>query len=194
VTHFLVDLLSSPWAYAIVFGIAALDAVLPVVPSESLAISAGVLAGIGKLELAPAVAAAGIGAFVGDTTSYLLGRTLGQPARRRLFRGERATRALAWAERLLDERGGYLIVVARFVPGGRTATTFTAGMVKFPAPRFFAFEAIAAAGWATYAVMLGYLGGRVFEKQPLLALGIALGIAFGITAVVEVVRRLRAKR
>jgi membrane-associated protein len=191
VFQFLFDLLSSPWAYAIVLGIAALDAVFPAVPSESLAITAGVLSGVGKLHLAPSIAAAAIGAFLGDSTSYVLGRTLGVRARERLFRGERSQRALGWAERTLDERGGYLIVVARFVPGGRTATTFTAGMVHFPAPRFVGFAGIAAVAWASYAVLLGYLGGRVFEQNPLLALGVALGIAFAITAVVEAVRRFR---
>jgi membrane-associated protein len=192
--HFLFDLLSSPWAYAIVLGIAALDAVLPAVPSESLAITAGVLAGVGKLHVAPTIASAAAGAFLGDTTSYVLGRTLGQRVRRRLFRGARAERALGWAERMLAERGGYLIVVARFIPGGRTATTFTAGMVRFSAWRFVGFAAVAAICWATYAVMLGYLGGRIFEESPLLALGVALGIALGITVAVEAVRRFRPKQ
>jgi membrane protein DedA with SNARE-associated domain len=188
---FLFDLLSSPWAYPIVFGIAALDAVLPAVPSESLAITAGVLCGVGKLHLAPTIAAAALGAFLGDTTSYVLGRTLGPRVRGRLFRGKRSERALDWADRMLKERGGYLIVVARFIPGGRTATTFTAGMVRFPAWRFVGFAAVAAIGWSVYAVMLGYLGGRIFEENPLLALAVALGIALTITAVVEAVRRFR---
>ncbi|HET7044803.1 MAG TPA: DedA family protein [Gaiellaceae bacterium] len=188
------ELLTSPWAYAIVLGIAALDAVFPLVPSESVAITAGVLAGVGDLDLQPAIAAAAVGAFAGDSTSYALGRKVGGPARRRLFHGERATRALAWAEGMLEKRGGYLIVVARFVPGGRTATTFTAGMVRFPAPKFLGFAALAAICWASYAVLLGYLGGRAFEEQPLLALGVALAIAFAVTLVVEGFRHLRRTR
>src|SRR4051812_50006569 len=102
--HFLFDLLSSPWAYAIVLGIAALDAVFPAVPSESLAITAGVLAGVGKLHVVPTIAAAAVGAFVGDSTSYLIGRKLGRRVQARLFRGDRSQRALAWAEKTLDER------------------------------------------------------------------------------------------
>jgi membrane-associated protein len=191
VFQFLFDLLSTPWAYVIVLGIAALDAVFPAVPSESLAITAGVLAGLGKLHLLPVLGAAIVGAFVGDTTSYTLGRTLGVRARDRLFRGDRSQKALRWARGTLDDRGGYLIVVARFIPGGRTATTFTAGMVHFPAWRFVGFAAIAAVCWGTYAVLLGYIGGRIFEQRPLLALGVALGVALGITLVVETVRRFR---
>ncbi|HWC56847.1 MAG TPA: DedA family protein [Sphingomicrobium sp.] len=190
-TQALIDLLSTPWSYAVILGIAALDALMPVVPSETLAITGGVLAGLGELHLGTVIASAAVGAFVGDSCAYLLGRTIGPPARERLFRGRRARRVLDWAEKQLGERGAYLILIARFVPGGRTATTFTAGMVRFRAAVFFPIAAVAAAAWAAYAVLLGYYGGRVFEEQPLLALGVALGIAFCVTAAVEVARKLR---
>lgn len=190
-TQALIDLLSTPWSYPVILGIAALDAVVPVVPSETLAITGGVLAGIGDLHLGTVIASAAVGAFVGDSCAYLLGRTIGPPARERLFRGRRARRVLDWAEKQLGERGAYLILIARFVPGGRTATTFTAGMVRFRAAVFFPIAAVAAAAWAAYAVLLGYYGGRVFEEQPLLALGVALGVAFCVTAAVEVARKLR---
>jgi membrane-associated protein len=191
VAQALVDLLSTPWSYVVLFGIAALDAVVPVVPSETLAITAGVLAGLGKLHLGTVIPAAAAGAFIGDSSMYLIGRKFGRPARERLFRGPRAQRVLGWAEKQLDERGPYLILIARFVPGGRTATTFTAGMVHFRAAVFFPLAAVAAVAWACYAVLLGYFGGRVFEERPVLALGIALAIAFGVTAVVELTRKLR---
>jgi membrane-associated protein len=193
-TQALVDLLSTPWSYAVILGIAALDALVPVVPSETLAITGGVLAGLGDLDLLTVIAAAAIGAFAGDSSAYLLGRTLGRPARERLFRAGRAQRALVWAEKQLAERGPYLILIARFVPGGRTATTFTAGMVGFRAVVFFPIAAVAAVAWACYAVLLGYYGGRIFEDRPLLALAVALGIAFAVTAVVELTRRLRRRR
>jgi membrane-associated protein len=190
-TQALIDLLSTPWSYAVIFGIAALDALVPVVPSETLAIIGGVLAGLGDLHLGTVIASAAVGAFVGDSSAYLIGRAIGPPARERLFRGRHARRALDWAETQLGERGPYLILIARFVPGGRTATTFAAGMVHFRAVVFFPIAAVAAVAWAGYAVLLGYYGGRVFEKQPFLALGVALGIALGVTAVVELARKLR---
>jgi membrane-associated protein len=190
-TQTLIDLLSTPWSYAVIVGIAALDALVPVVPSETLAITGGVLAGLGELHLGTVIAAAAVGAFIGDSSAYLLGRKIGPPARERLFRGRRVRRVLAWAEVQLAERGPYLILIARFIPGGCTATTFTAGMVRFRAAVFFPLAAVAAVGWASYAVLLGYYGGRAFEEHPLLALGVALGIAFGVTGVVELTRKLR---
>jgi len=190
-TQALIELLSTPWSYAVIVGIAALDALVPVVPSETLAITGGVLAGLGELHLGTVIASAAVGAFIGDSSAYLLGRRLGGRARERLFRGERARRLLKWAERQLGERGPYLILIARFVPGGRTATTFTAGMVRFRAVVFFPIAAVAAVAWACYAVLLGYFGGRAFEERPLLALAVALAIAFGVTALVELARKLR---
>ncbi len=173
-------------------GLSAGDAVLPALPSETAVILAGVLCTTGpKLTLGWVVAAAALGAFVGDNTSYALGRYAGKPMQRRFFSGERSTRALTWARGHLDERGGMLVVVARFVPGGRTATTFTCGLTHFSWRRFVGFSALAAILWALYGALLGYFGGHAFEDRPVLAVFVALGIAFGITIAVEGVRKLR---
>jgi membrane-associated protein len=138
------------------------------------------------------LALAAAGAFCGDNASYALGRSLGRPVRRRLFAGERARRRLEWAQRFLQERGSYVLVVARFIPGGRTATTFTSGLVRLSWPRRFApYIAVAAVTWSAYSVLLGYLGGRTFRDRPLYALLLAFAIAAGITVLVEFVRRLR---
>ena len=188
------ELITGPWAYAVVFGLAALDAVFPVVPSESTAIAAGVLAGSGDLVLSYVIVAAGVGAFIGDSTAYWIGRSLGRTILgHRLFRGERGAKAVGWAERTLEKRGGYLIVVGRFIPGGRTATTFTAGSVHYSVLRFSLFAGIAAAIWATYAALLGYLGGRIFTDRPWLGLVVALGLALAITGLVELGRKLASR-
>jgi membrane protein DedA with SNARE-associated domain len=190
-TDTLVELLSTPWSYAVILGIAGLDALVPIVPSETLAITGGVLAARGELHVGTVIAAAAAGAFVGDSSTYLLGRKLGRPARDRVFRGRRMRRALGWAERQLAERGPYLILIARYVPGGRTATNFTAGIVHFRAAVFFPVAAVGATTWACYAVLLGYFGGKFFEERPSLALGVALGVAFGVAGAVELTRKLR---
>jgi membrane-associated protein len=178
----------------LLFAIAALDAVIPAFPSETAAIVAGLLCAVGDLSLAPSIGAAALGAFTGDNSSYLIGRYVGQPLQQRFFSGERAERLRRWAERMLEERGAYVIVVARFVPGGRTSVTLTAGLVRFPWPRFAPFAALAGLLWASYAVLLGYLGGRALERHPWIALAIALALAAAITAGVEGVRALRRRR
>jgi membrane-associated protein len=184
----------APQAYFIVLALAIGDAVLPVLPSETAVIVAGILCTTGpNLSLGWVIAAAAAGAWIGDNTSYALGKYAGEPMRRRFFTGDRSTRSLAWATRQLDERGGVIILVSRFVPGGRTATTFTCGLTRFEWRRFAVFSAIAAIFWALYASLLGYFGGKAFEDRPLLALLVALGIAFGIALVVEGIRKLRKR-
>src|SRR5436305_12376214 len=99
---------ASGWAYAVVFALAFLDALVPVVPSEPAVITAGVVAGAGGLGLPLVVAAAAGGAFLGDNCAYLVGRRFGVRATERFFAGEKARKRIDWAERQLNERGGEL--------------------------------------------------------------------------------------
>jgi membrane-associated protein len=194
----LYDLLAQPpTAYLILFAIAAGDAVFPALPSESAAILAGVLAAIEPGIALPAVlGAAAFGAFVGDSTSYGLGRFGGRRAQRRFFDGPYAQRGVRWACMQLRLRGAVILLVARFVPGGRTGATFTSGLTKFHYGRFALFTGIAASLWALYAVLLGYFGGRIFHERPLLAFGVAFGLAALIALASVAVRRvfMRARR
>jgi membrane-associated protein len=191
VVDWLYDTLAQPpVAYLLLFAIAAGDAVIPAFPSESAAIFAGVLAAVEPhLSLTLVLVAAASGAFVGDTLSYSLGRFGGRPAQRRFFDGPRMRRAMAWASRQLKRRGGLILIVARFIPGGRTSATFTSGLTRFPYPLFALYTSVAALLWALYAVLLGYFGGRVFHDRPLLALGLAFALAVGIAFAVEAGRR-----
>jgi membrane-associated protein len=179
----------SSWTYALLLGIAALDALFPIVPSETTVIAAGVLAGAGELSLALVIAAAAAGAFAGDTSTYAIGRLSGERATRRL-----PARRLDWARRTLETRGGYLIVGSRFIPGGRTVTMLSAGLTSMPSWRFLRLAALAAVVWGSYAGLLGYAGGRTFEEHPWQGLVLALGLAGGIAVAVELGRRLRRRR
>src|SRR6266540_2650737 len=173
----LIDLLTgSTWTYPLLLGICAGDAVVPLLPSESALIVCGIQAARGQLSLGWVIAFAALGAFVGDNASYAGGRWLGHPV----------------AKRFLKERGSYVLIVARFVPGGRTAATFTSGLVQLRWPtRFGSFILVAAILWATFGALVGYLGGRTFRDQPIYALLLAFGIAALVTGIVELVRRLR---
>ena len=184
---------ASPWTYAVILGVAALDAVLPLVPSETTVISAGVLAGAGDLQLGLVIAAGAAGAYAGDSSAYLIGRRADVRLKRTLFRGDKGARRQAWAERTLERHGGPLVFGARFVPGGRTATTVSAGVLRMRWARFAAFAAAAALGWASYAALMGYIGGRAFEDNPLWGLLVGFGLAALTFLAVGVARRARTR-
>ena len=189
----LIDLLTgSLWTYPLLFGICAGDALIPAFPSETAVIVCGIQAARGELSLEWVIVWAAAGAYTGDNASYAVGRWLGTPAVKRFFSGEVAQGRLDWARNFLKERGSYVLIVARFIPGGRTAATFTSGLVRLPwMTRFAPYIFAAAVLWSVYAALLGYLGGRLFEDKPIYALLVAFGIAAVITVGVEGWRRVR---
>jgi membrane-associated protein len=191
----MVDWISgSNWSYVAIFSVAVIDAFFPLVPSETMVIVGGTLAGAGDLVLPLVIVSAATGAFVGDNISYGIGKWVGERSVKRLFRSQRAHAGFDWAEQQLEHRGSYIILIARFIPFGRTAVTFTAGYTRgLPWHRFARYDALAAVVWATYATMLGYIGGKQFERQPWKGVVLGLGIAFTVAFSVEWIRKRRAK-
>ncbi len=180
-------------SYAIALGIPTLDAVFPVLPSESAIVALGVAtAGSSDPRLALLVLAAAAGAFLGDNLSYLVGRHFGPRVERRFLSSGKGAERRAWAERQLARYGTRLIVVCRFVPGGRTAVTLTCGLTRYPQGRFVASTVVAGAVWASYAFFIGRLGGQAFRDRPWFGLLLALGIVVAISGLTELVRRARS--
>jgi membrane protein DedA with SNARE-associated domain len=172
-----------------------LDAIFPVLPSETAVIALGVTtAGSTDPRIALLVACAAAGAFLGDNLCYLLGRRFGPAVQRRFFATPKGARARAWAERSLDRYGTQLIVVCRFIPGGRTAVTLTCGLVGYPRRRFVPATAVAAVIWALYAFLIGRIGGQAFEHNIWAGLAVAFGASVVISALIEGIRRLHGRR
>ncbi|MGC4772907.1 DedA family protein [Micromonospora sp. DT44] len=188
------DTMSSPWVYLALFAIAVLDGFFPVVPSETAVITAGVFAASGTPYLPAVILVAAAGALVGDHVSYAIGRSGGARLLSRLPPDGRRSRAIDRARRGIATRGGLILTVARYVPGGRTAVTLTMGAVRFPRRRFLAFDALAAGSWGLYSALVGYVGGLAFEQDPPRGLLLGLGLALTVTAIVEVARWLRGRR
>jgi len=194
--HFADELMSSWWIYLALWGFAALDGFFPAIPSETLVVTAGVFAAAnGEPNLYAVIVVAAIGAFVGDHVSYALGRGAGGRLLDRVKPGTKRHAAVLWARQALAERGGLVLVVARYVPGGRTAVTLTMGSVRYPLRKFSAYAGLAAVSWGIYCTLVGYIGGKAFEDNPLKGVVLGIGLALGMTLIVEVVRhRLRRRR
>jgi membrane-associated protein len=182
-------------SYLIALVIPALDAVLPILPSETAIIALGVAtAGSTDPRIALLVACAALGAFLGDNLCYLLGHRFQDQVERRFFASEKGARRRDWAERSLERFGMQIIVVCRFIPGGRTAVTLSCGLIGYPRRRFVVATAVAAVVWALYAFFIGRLGGRAFEDKPWAGLLIAFGATVVVSGLVEGIRRIASRR
>jgi len=184
----------SALTYPIVFAACATDVLFPLIPSETIVITASVLAAQGDLLIWVIVPAVALGAFLGDNLCYLLGRRIGDPIADRLFDDEKGQARLHWAEEALRRRGAILIGVGRFIPGGRTATTFAAGTLEMPYRQFLVADAFAAVLWALYVSMLGYLGGETFKHSLWLPLVTSFAFAMLVGAGFEAWRRIQGRR
>lgn len=189
----LTDTLTSPWVYLLILACAGLDSLFPVVPSETVLITAAAYAASGVPNPLGLFAAAVVGAVVGDFAAHLLGRSGGGLVQR-WRRHPRLGRVLLRSEEIFSRRGGAALIAGRFVPGGRTAATIASGVLAFPVGRFLVFDSLGALAWAAYSIGIGLLGGLVFEDRPLLGVALGVGIALVVTAIAELIRRIAERR
>ncbi|MEN2742942.1 DedA family protein [Sinomonas halotolerans] len=183
---------SQPWVPPAVLAFCTIDGFFPPVPSESLVVGlASVSASAGAPSVWALFAAAAAGAFAGDNIAYAIGRAVGVH-RWRWMRSMRMQAAFHWARRELDKRAASLIMVARFIPGGRVAVNFTAGATRFARPRFVALTALSAVLWGAYSVFIGLFFGQWFEDNHLLGAVIAIVVAVALGIAIDlVVARVR---
>ncbi|MEU8819644.1 VTT domain-containing protein [Actinoplanes sp. NPDC048796] len=183
----LTPMMTSPMLYPLLVALVGVDGVVPVVPSEAAVLTAGVFARAGTPNLLLVIAAAAVGVFVSDHVVYGLGRTAAGP--RLLGRFPRIGRAVAVAGRRIERRPGLLILMSRFLPGGRLATNLACGTARLPLSRFSPASALAAVAWAAYHAGLGVLGGAAFAENPLIGIAIGLGLSSLVGGVVALIRR-----
>ena len=191
-TDWLVETSSAQWFLMVIFVIALLDSVIPIVPSETTVIIGGVAAGAGDQNLLLVIVAGAIGAFIGDNLAYLIGRSFHGPIARRAERKPSTQRRLNWAAEQVRDRGGLLLVTARFIPGGRTALTISCGLTQQPQRWFVKWVALAVTIWATYAAVLGAIFGRALQDNHTAAFLIAFFTALAINIIIEIVRKRRS--
>jgi membrane protein DedA with SNARE-associated domain len=148
--------------YPLLFGAVLAEQLGLPLPAAPLLLSAGALAGMGKLDFAAALALSGLASLAADLAWYEAGR-------------RRGGRILAWLCRLSLEpdscvrrtedafarHGARTLLVAKFVPGLSTIAPPLAGIAGMTAWRFAAWDGAGALLWAGTYLALGV----VFERQ-----------------------------
>lgn len=132
-----------------------------VVPAEATVLFAAFLADRGYFEVESVLLATAGGALLGDSCGYMLGRHGGQRvAARGRFLGRLWQRHEAHVASLFQRHPSYSVSVARLISFVRTLMPWMAGMSGMPYRRFFLYDLVGVAVWATASVALGYLAGE----------------------------------
>ncbi len=194
VTDTLEEFSANWWFVLVIFVIALLDSVLPIVPGETMVIVGGVAAGQDTQTLWVVIFCGAFGAFLGDNLAYVLGRRYSDRVNAWADRSVTRRARLDAADRQIKIRGGMLLLTARFIPGGRTILTISSGLTRQSWRWFAIWVAIATTLWATYAASLGFFFGQAFEDNSTLAFWLAFAAALTLTGLVELVRWLRGRR
>ena len=166
-----------------------------VAPGEFTVILGGVIAGQGEINVLCCSAITWLAAFLGDTTSFVIGARLG-----RGFLERHGPRVKITPERLeqvegyFAKHGGKTILIGRFIGLVRALAPFIAGSSKMPYRRFAPYSVIGTGLWSATFVLLGYFFWQSFEKvagvagRATLAFGIVVALIVGV---VYAYRRLR---
>lgn len=134
-----------------------------IVPGDTIVIIASI--GVATpLEGVAMVLAVIIGALIGESIGFVLGRWLG-PHIRSSWLGRRiGEKNWVRAENYLARRGGIAIFLSRFLPVLHSLVPLTVGMSEYPYRRFLAWTAPACVIWATAYVSVSSLAAGSFRE------------------------------
>src|SRR5579875_4158967 len=175
--------------YLVVGAVVGVESLGIPLPGEIVLVTAAVLSSRHELAVNPVlVGAAGvIGAVVGDSTGYAIGRRLGMPLfdwLGRRFPKHFGAGHVALAERVFDRGGTLAVFFGRFIALLRIFAGPLAGALKMRYSRFLAANVSGAVCWAGGTTALVYFAGLAAERwlERFSWLALVVAIAGGVTA------------
>lgn len=155
------------WGYLAIFLAAFLESssfMGLIVPGESFAVIAGLLASRGTLELGDCLWVVALGAVLGDSAGYGLGKAIGsgyfEKHRRLLLLKKEHIRKV---EGYFRRHGGKTVFFGRFVGLLRAMVPFVAGMSRMPYRRFASYNIAGGVVWSLTFTLLGYFFGQSWQ-------------------------------
>lgn len=166
-------------------------------PGDTLLLTAGLFAARGDLHLAAVMLVCFLGAVVGNTVGYFIGRKFGPPLfsrpESRFFKPDYVALARTYFERY----GVQTLLISRFVPIVRTLAPTMAGASGMNFASFTLLNVLGAVLWALGIPLAGFLLGRVLppevlDKYILVIVGVIFVASFVPVAVELLRRRVKA--
>jgi membrane protein DedA with SNARE-associated domain/membrane-associated phospholipid phosphatase len=189
------------WTYLIValFAFAETGAFIGlVVPGETVMLLGGAVAGQGAIDIYLLIAIAWFSAWLGDTTSFFLGRRLGREFV--LKHGPRVGISHERFEKVEDyfgRHGGKTIFIGRWISLVRAFAPFIAGSSGMGYRGFVPYSILGTGLWASLHILIGYFFSRSIETAGHYAARGAAALATLIAIVagtVFLVRWLRVEK
>lgn len=150
--------------YAVLLVVSYVENLVPPIWGDTLIVLCGWLVGLGTIAFVPTVLLATLGGSLGFMTMYLVGRKMDQaiadPTRLRWI--PRAP--LRAAERWLHRWGQGVVVVNRFLAGGRSVISLLAGASRLPAVPTAIWATLSALAWCVLLVGAGAWVGTEWER------------------------------
>jgi undecaprenyl-diphosphatase len=168
-----------------------------VVPGETVMLLGGAVAGQGAISIYVLIAVAWFAAWLGDTTSFFLGRRLGREFV--LTHGPRVGISHERFEKVEDyfgSHGGKTIFIGRWISLVRAFAPFIAGSSGMGYRAFVPYSILGTGLWASLHILIGYVFSSAIESAGHYAArgAFVLATLIVVTATtVFVVRRLREK-
>ncbi len=165
-------------------------------PGTTLLIAAGALMADGTLPYWPVIIGAVIGAVLGDTVSYWIGRRYGG-ALGRVWPFSRDPEMLPRGMRFFERHGGKSVFIGRFFGPLRAVIPLAAGVLQMPSGWFWFANVTSALVWAPMLLFVGdavgLVGDRVIGAGSTAVLVLAGMTVFGIAGIAWAAWRARRK-
>lgn len=164
------------WTVALIVGLESLG--LPV-PGEAVLILASVYAATHDGNIAMVIAAATIGAIVGDNIGYMIGREFGYRIVLKFGAYVGLTEGrIKLGQYLFQKYGGAVVFFGRFFAILRFLAAFLAGVNQLAWPRFLVANALGGLVWASIVGISAYTFGRSIHKiqGPAGVIGITIAL------------------
>ncbi len=175
--------------YLVVCGVVGVESLGVPLPGEIVLVSAALMSSQHDLPVNPigVGAAAVIGAVVGDSIGYTIGRRFGLPLFDRLgrrFPKHFGPGHVALAERLFDRWGARAVFFGRFIALLRIFAGPLAGALKMHYPRFLAANVSGAVCWAGGTTAVVYYAGMAAERwmERFSWVALVVAVVFGLIA------------
>lgn len=183
--------LSDGALYALLFGAALLENLLPPLPGDMAVVFGGYLAGLGRLSVALTYAMVTVGSACGFMVYYGLGRWLGRSGVHqwlgRWLGVERLERGEAWVRR----RGLYVVLANRALPGLRSVISLVAGFAGLGALPVAALALASSALWSAALVGAGFTLGEEWQRMMRLLTAYERAVLVGLAALALVLAARR---